>query len=850
MFHRRLTAIAGYPTRNDPHSTLTELPSSEIVGAEWTCKMKQTKNNQKNYSFSEIEAKWQQIWEETGVFRASDDHTLPKYYLLIEFPYPSGDGLHVGHPRSYSALDVVARVRRMQGYNVLYPIGWDAFGLPTENFAIKTSQHPRVVTERNIENFRGQLKRLGLSFDWSREVNTTDPAYYKWTQWIFLKLFEKGLAYKAEMPINWCVSCKVGLANEEVVDGVCERCGAEVTRQVRKQWMLRITEYAERLLSDLDTVDFLDKIKTQQRNWIGQSSGAEVDFKVAGQEDIVIRIFTTRPDTLFGATYMVLSPEHPLARQLLPHASNPDEIEAYCSEAINKSDFERAEVVKEVTGVQINGIYAINPVNQEKIPIWIADYVLLSYGTGAIMAVPGHDERDFRFARKYGLPIIEVISGGDIEKEAYTSIEKGTLVNSGFLNGLSPREAIASMNLHLEKMGLGKSSTQYKLRDWVFSRQRYWGEPIPMIQCPDCGWVPIPENELPLVLPEVERYQTTDTGESPLSMITDWIETQCPRCHKAARRETDTMPQWAGSSWYFLRYVDPHNDGKIAAKNVLDYWTPVDWYNGGMEHTTLHLLYSRFWHKFLYDIGVVPSAEPYRRRTSHGLVLGENNEKMSKSRGNVVNPDQMVQDYGADSMRLYEMFMGAFDQPIPWSTQGLIGMHRFLRRVWDLSDKVSDSGVKNSDTERLIHKTIKQVSERIEVLKFNTAIASLMTLANHFGAQSTIHVADFESFVLLLSPFAPHISEELWEKLDHKKSLAYHPWPVFDEAKIAEQMLEIPVQVNGKVRSRISVMSGTSEDEIREQALAAIAQQIGKKQVVKVIVVGGESPRLASVVVK
>jgi leucyl-tRNA synthetase len=801
------------------------------------------------YDYAAIESKWQKAWEEAGVFNASNETDKPKYYVLIEFPYPSGDGLHVGHPRSYTALDVVARKRRMQGYNVLYPIGWDAFGLPTENFAIKTGRHPREVTEKNVANFRRQLKSLGFSFDWTREVDTTDPSYYKWTQWIVLKLFEKGLAYKNAMPINWCKSCKVGLANEEVVGGACERCGGEVVRRVRSQWMLKITEYAERLLEDLGGIDFLEKIKIQQANWIGKSTGAEADFPIAGRDE-VINIYTTRPDTMFGVTYMVLSPEHPLVETLLPSCENPDEVRTYVEAASRKSDFERTEVAKEVTGVEMKGIKVVNPANKREIPLYVADYVLISYGTGAIMAVPGHDERDWRFAKKYGLPIVEVISGGNVDEAAFTEIEKGTLVNSGLLDGLKPSEAIVKMTEHVEQAGYGKASTQYRLRDWVFSRQRYWGEPIPVVDCPSCGWVALPESELPLVLPEVERYQTTETGESPLALIEDWVKTTCPTCGGEARRETDTMPQWAGSSWYFLRYMDPHNETALASKEALEYWSPVDWYNGGMEHTTLHLLYSRFWHKFLHDIGVVPTPEPYQKRTSHGLILGENGEKMSKSRGNVVNPDEMVQKYGADSFRLYEMFMGAFDQPIPWSTQGLVGMNRFLYRVWDLKDKVASDVPADADVERLLHQTIKKVGEDIESMKYNTALAQLMTLSNLLGKKEKIRKADFDLFVAVLSPFAPHICEELWSIGGGEGLAAARPWPAFDPDKAAEDEIEIPVQVNGKVRAKITVPAAASEDDVKKLALEAIAKQTEGKEVRKVIYVAKGRKNLVNVVVK
>jgi len=799
------------------------------------------------YNFSEIEQKWQRYWEEKQTFRAAGpgdpgfEPGKPKYYVLIEFPYPSGEGLHVGHPRSYTALDVVARKRRMEGYNVLYPIGWDAFGLPTENYAIKTGQHPRDVTVKNVANFRRQLKRIGFSFDWSREVDTTDPAYYKWTQWIFLRLFEKGLAYKAEIQINWCSSCKVGLANEEVVGGECERCGGAVVRRMRKQWMLRITAYAERLLADLDTVDYLEKIKMQQRNWIGRSTGAEVEFPVVGEPGCSMRIFTTRPDTLFGVTYMVLAPEHPLVGKLLPRCANAAEVRAYVEAAARKSDFERTEVAKEVTGVEIKGVRVLNPATRAEVPVWVADYVLISYGTGAIMAVPGHDERDWRFARKYGLPVVEVISGGNVAEAAFVEIEKGMLVNSGPLNGLRPDQAIVKMTEIVERAGYGAASVQYKLRDWVFSRQRYWGEPIPVVDCPKCGWTPLPESELPLMLPQVEQYQTSETGESPLALITDWVNTTCPKCGGPAKRETDTMPQWAGSSWYFLRYTDPQNDRALASRERLNYWTPVDWYNGGMEHTTLHLLYSRFWHKFLYDIGVVPTSEPYKKRTSHGLVLGENGEKMSKSRGNVVNPDEMVEKHGADAFRLYEMFMGAFDQPIPWSTSGLNGMSRFLYRVWELKDKVEADAPADEAAERLLHQTIKQVGERVEAMKFNTAIAALMTLANQFGSQERIRKAHWQTFLTLLAPFAPHICEELWQTLGHDRSLAHEPWPRFDPAMLLEDEIEIPIQVNGKLRSKVRVPAGADREKVQEIALADERTQISLagKPVRKVIFVPG-----------
>jgi leucyl-tRNA synthetase len=799
------------------------------------------------YDFADIETRWQKRWEKTGVFNASDDPVRPKYYVLIEFPYPSGEGLHVGHPRSYTALDVVARKRRMEGYNVLYPIGWDAFGLPTENYAIKTGQHPRAVTKRNIANYRRQLKRLGFSFDWSREIDTTDPAYYRWTQWIFLKLWENGLAYKAEIPINWCESCKVGLANEEVVGGECERCGGPVTRRMRKQWMLRITAYAERLLADLDTVDFLEKIKMQQRNWIGKSTGAEVDFPVLTPESRKLRVFTTRPDTLFGVTYMVLAPEHPLAGQLLSGAANAAEVRAYIETAGQKSDFERTETAKEVTGVEMKGVRVLNPATKKEVPLWVADYVLISYGTGAIMAVPGHDERDWRFARKYGLPVVEVISGGDVAEAAFVDIDRGTLVNSGPLNGLRPDQAIVTMTGILEREGYGKASVQYRLRDWVFSRQHYWGEPIPMVECRTCGWVPLPESDLPVELPHVEKYQPSGTGESPLSLMPDWVNTRCPKCRGPAKRETDTMPNWAGSSWYFLRYCDPRNDKALASRERLDYWTPIDWYNGGMEHTTLHLLYSRFWHKFLYDIGVAPTPEPYRKRTSHGLVLGENGEKMSKSRGNVVNPDEEVERFGADSFRLYEVFMGAFDQAIPWSTTGLIGMSRFLQRVWGLQEKVTDEAPLDATTNRLVHRTVKRVGDRVEAMKFNTAASALMELANHFGTLPAVRRDHWETFLALLSPFVPHIAEELWSALGKPDLICRHSWPVFDSGQAREEEVEIAVQIGGKVRSRIVVDADADAASVEQTALcdAKVKGWIAGRAVRKVVVVPG---RLVNIV--
>jgi len=794
-----------------------------------------------------IEKKWQDIWEEKGIFRASDDKSKPKFYALIEFPYPSGQGLHVGHPRPYTALDIVARKRRMQGYNVLFPIGWDAFGLPTENYAIKNKIHPKIVTEKNIKRFKSQLKALGFSFDWSREINTTDPNYYKWTQWIFLKLFEKGLAYKKESAINWCTECKVGLANEEVVNGVCERCGGEVVRKVKNQWMLKITEYAERLIKDLDLVDYIERVKVQQKNWIGRSEGMEVDFKTTA--DYTLRVYTTRPDTLFGATYMVISPEHPMIETLRDRIRNMDAILKYREMAAKKSDFERTELAKEKTGVQIEGIMAINPVNGKEIPIWISDYVLMSYGTGAIMAVPGHDTRDWEFAKKFGLPIIEVVSGGNVEEGAYTDIENGIMVNSEFLNGLHVKEAKEKISRWLEEKGLGQRKVNYKLRDWVFSRQRYWGEPIPLVYCEKCGWVPVPEDELPLLLPEVESYEPTDNGESPLANITEWVNTTCPKCGGPGKRETDTMPQWAGSSWYFLRYVDPHNDKELASKENLEYWLPIDWYNGGMEHTTLHLLYSRFWHKFLYDCGIVPTPEPYQKRTSHGMILGENNEKMSKSRGNVVNPDDIVNEFGADTLRLYEMFIGDFEKAVPWSQNGVRGCRRFLDRVWKLQSILVDGDEYSKDLEVSMHRTIKKVSEDYETLKFNTAIAALMTLLNEFNGKGAVNRAEFRTFLILLNPVAPHITEELWAANGYEGMLNQQSWPTWDESKTVEDQIEIAIQINGRVREKIFVASGLNKEQTEEAAMNSdkVKALVEGKTVVKVIGVPG---KLVNIVVK
>ena len=801
-----------------------------------------------SYNFKAIEKKWQDKWEETGAFHAETNSKKPKYYTMIEFPYPSGAGLHVGHPRSYTALDIIARKRRMEGYNVLYPIGWDAFGLPTENFAIKNKVHPKIVTAKNIANFTRQLKMLGFSFDWSREINTTDPSYYKWTQWIFLQLFKHGLAYKQEMPINWCTGCKVGLSNEEVVNGVCERCGSEVVQKRKSQWMLKITEYAQRLIDDLDDVNYLEKIKTQQKNWIGRSEGAEVKFKLSTGDEMIV--YTTRADTLFGATYTVMSPEHPLIEKMKDSITNYDEVLAYKTEAAKKSEFERTELAKEKTGVKLEGIYAVNPANGAKLPVFISDYVLVTYGTGAIMAVPAHDSRDWDFAKKFNLPIIEVVSGGkNVQEEAYTDVYKGNMVNSEFLNGLPVKEAIPTMIEWLEKQGLGKRKVNFKLRDWVFSRQRYWGEPIPLVHCDKCGWVPIPESELPLELPEIETFEPGENGESPLAKAYDWIETTCPCCGGKAQRETDTMPQWAGSSWYFLRYMDPHNDEALASKEALEYWSPVDWYNGGMEHTTLHLLYSRFWHKFLYDIGVVPTKEPYMKRTSHGMILGENNEKMSKSRGNVVNPDEVVEEFGADAFRTYEMFIGAFDQSTPWSQQGLKGCYKFLERVWNLQSIVNDEEGYSADLEKNINKAIKKVGEDFERMKFNTAIATMMSLVNDFSKKGSVTKGEYKTLITLLNPVAPHMTEELWLTYGNGELLSLQPWPKYDEGKTADHEIEIVVQINGKIKDKLMIPAGLDKDGTQEAAMNTekIKGLIEGKNVVKVIAVPG---KLVNIVVK
>ena len=773
------------------------------------------------YSPKKIEKKWQDIWDENKAFAATNDYTKPKYYALVEFPYPSGQGLHVGHPRPYTALDIVARKRRMQGYNVLYPMGWDAFGLPTENYAIKNKIHPKIVTKNNVAHFKDQLKSLGYSFDWDREINTTDPQYYKWTQWIFLKLFKAGLAYKKEMPINWCTSCKVGLANEEVVNGVCERCGSEVVRKVKSEWMLKITEYADKLIKDLDDVDYIEKVKVSQKNWIGRSEGGEVDFSIKDKED-KLRIYTTRPDTLFGVTYMVVSPEHPVIDKYKDEIGNWDAIVEYREMAARKSDFERTELAKDKTGICIDGLTAINPVNGKEIPIWISDYVLMSYGTGAIMAVPAHDQRDWEFAKKFDLPMIQVVAGKDgaevnLEEAAFTDVATGVLVNSDFLNGLEVKDAKVKMLEFLTEKGIGEKKVNYKLRDWVFSRQRYWGEPIPIVECEKCGYVPIDESLLPLELPEVDSYMPTDNGESPLAAMTGWVNTTCPCCGGPAKRETDTMPQWAGSSWYFLRYTDPTNTEALASKEALKYWLPVDWYNGGMEHTTLHLLYSRFWHKFLYDQGVVPTKEPYQKRTSHGMILGENGEKMSKSRGNVVNPDDIVNEYGADTLRTYEMFIGAFDLSASWSEDGVKGCRRFLDRVWKLQDILVDGDSYSADMETKMHQTIKKVSNDFENLKFNTAIAAMMALLNDFYKKGQINKAEFATLITLLNPVAPHITEELWQKLGHTDYLYQQTWPEYDETKTVESTVEIAVQVNGKVKAKLNVSLDDTQEAVKEK---------------------------------
>ena len=800
----------------------------------------------KEYSPKGIEKKWQDIWEDEHAFRVGTDTTKPKYYALVEFPYPSGQGLHVGHPRPYTALDIIARKRRMQGYNVLYPMGWDAFGLPTENYAIKNHIHPKLVTEKNVEHFKNQLRSLGYSFDWEREINTTDPNYYKWTQWIFLKLFKAGLAYKTEMPINWCTSCKVGLANEEVVGGVCERCGSEVVRKVKSQWMLKITAYADKLLEGLEEVDYIEKVKVSQKNWIGRSEGAEVDFKLANFEE-TLKVYTTRPDTLFGATYMVISPEHPMIDAHKEALKNYDDIIAYREQAAKKSDFERTELAKDKTGVCLDGITAINPVTGKEIPIWVSDYVLMTYGTGAIMAVPAHDDRDWEFAKKFGLPIIEVVAGGNVQEAAFTDTATGKLVNSGFLDGLEVKEAKAKIIAWLEEQGIGHKKVNFKLRDWVFSRQRYWGEPIPIVKCEKCGYVPIPEEQLPLLLPEVESYEPTDNGESPIAAMRDWVETTCPCCGGKAERETDTMPQWAGSSWYFLRYIDPINPDSFAGKEALDYWMPVDWYNGGMEHTTLHLLYSRFWHRFLYDQGYVSKKEPYKKRTSHGMILGENGEKMSKSRGNVVNPDEIVEEFGADTLRTYEMFIGAFDLSAAWSKEGVRGCRRFLDRVWKLQDMLVEGDGYSAEMETKMHQTIKKVSQDYENLKFNTGIASMMSLVNDFYKINKITRGEFRTLLILLNPVASHMTEELWEANGYEGRLYQATWPEWDEAKTVEATIEIAVQLNGKVKATIKVAKDIDKDTAIATGKEAVADKLAGMTIVKEIYVPG---RIVNLVVK
>ena len=801
----------------------------------------------REYSPKEIEKKWQDIWDNEEAFKATLDKSKPKYYALVEFPYPSGQGLHVGHPRPYTAMDIVSRKKRMQGYNVLFPMGWDAFGLPTENYAIKNKIHPKIVTKNNVAHFKEQLKSLGYSFDWSREINTTDPSYYKWTQWIFLQLFKKGLAYKSEMPINWCTSCKVGLANEEVVNGVCERCGAPVIRKMQSQWMLKITDYAEKLIEGLDHVDYIEKVKVSQKNWIGRSEGAEVNFKLSGKDE-ALTVYTTRPDTLFGATYMVISPEHPMIDKYKDEISNYDEILAYRAQAARKSDFERTELAKDKTGACINGITAVNPVNGKEIPIWVSDYVLMSYGTGAIMAVPAHDDRDWDFAKKFDLPIIEVVAGGDVQNAAFTDVATGKLCNSGFLDGMEVKDAKKAIIEWLEEKGIGHKKVNYKLRDWVFSRQRYWGEPIPIVKCPCCGYVPIDESELPLKLPEVDSYMPTDTGESPLAAMRDWVETTCPKCGGKAERETDTMPQWAGSSWYFLRYIDPHNDEAFASKEAIDYWMPVDWYNGGMEHTTLHLLYSRFWHKFLYDQGLVSCPEPYMKRTSHGMILGENNEKMSKSRGNVINPDDIVNEFGADTLRTYEMFIGAFELSASWSMEGVKGCRKFLERVWKLQDMLIEGDSYRENLETKIHQTIKKVSNDFENLKFNTAIAAMMSLVNDFYKEKSINKAEYATLILLLNPVAPLMTEELWESIYGGRAYQ-QKWPEYEEAKTVESNVEIAVQINGKVKATLGVALDEDEESVKAKAHAipAIAELMAGKNVVKEVYVKG---RILNIVVK
>ncbi len=797
------------------------------------------------YDFKAIEKKWQDVWEKEHTFAAKQDYTLPKYYALVEFPYPSGQGLHVGHPRPYTALDIIARKKRLQGYNVLYPMGWDAFGLPTENYAMKNHIHPEVVTKNNVARFKNQLKMLGLSFDWDREVNTTDPNYYKWTQWIFLQLYKKGLAYKKEMSVNWCTGCKVVLANEEVVNGACERCGSEVVHKVKSQWMLKITAYADRLIDDLDGLDFIDRVVTQQKNWIGRSHGAEVNFETTAGD--ILTIYTTRPDTLFGATYMVMSPEHPFIEKWADKISNLDAVRAYQDQAAKKSDFERTELAKEKTGVMLEGVRAVNPVNGKEIPIFLSDYVLISYGTGAIMAVPAHDERDWEFAKKFGCPIIEVVKGGNVEEAAFTDCATGVMVNSGFLDGMSVEEAKKAIIAYLEEKGLGTPKTNFKLRDWVFSRQRYWGEPIPMVYCEKCGWQPLSEEELPLRLPEITDFEPGEGGVSPLARLTDWVNTTCPCCGGPAKRETDTMPQWAGSSWYFLRYMDPNNSEALVSPEAAKYWGPIDWYNGGMEHTTLHLLYSRFWNKFLYDIGVVPFSEPYKKRTSHGMILGENGEKMSKSRGNVVNPDDVVNEFGADTMRLYEMFIGDFEKAAPWNTASVKGCKRFLDRVWNLQEMLTDSMEYSKELEGVMHRTMKKVTEDIDALKLNTAIAAMMSLINEFYDKKSVTRGELKTLVTLLNPFAPHITEEIWQQQGFEDQIAHTQWPVFDPEKCVDKTVELVVQVNGKVRAKLEVSADISKEDALRLAKehSAVAALLEGKTLVKEIFVPGKLVNLA-----
>ena len=800
------------------------------------------------YNFKEIEKKWQEKWDNEGTFNAKDDYTMKKWYGLIEFPYPSGQGLHVGHPRSYTALDIIARKRRLQGYNVLFPIGFDAFGLPAENYAIKTNVHPKITTAQNIAHFTEQLKSLGFSFDWSRKIDTTDPEYYKWTQWIFIQLYKHGLAYKTTMPINFCTGCKVGLANEEVVNGVCERCGSPVVQKEKSEWMLKITDYAQKLIDDLDDIDFLEKIKVQQKNWIGRSEGAEVNFKIANM-DKNLTVYTTRPDTLFGATYMVISPEHPILKELEDKIENLDEVQEYQKQASLKSAFERSELNKEKTGVEIKGITAINPLTNKEIPIWISDYVLITYGTGAIMAVPAHDTRDYEFAKKFNLPIVQVVDGEnvDLSKEAFTDVATGKLINSDFLNGLEVAEAKKTVIKYLEDNHIGTKKVNYKLRDWVFSRQRYWGEPIPMVYCEDCGWVPVDEKDLPLKLPEVEEFTPGENGESPLAKQTDWINTTCPHCGKPAKRETDTMPQWAGSSWYYLRYMDPHNDKELASKEALKYWSPVDWYNGGMEHTTLHLLYSRFWHKFLYDIGVVPTKEPYQKRTSHGMILGTNGEKMSKSKGNVINPDDIVNEFGADTFRVYEMFMGPFDQVAAWSMESIRGCGKFLDRVWNMQNMLVDGDNYSKETEKMMHKAIKKVSQDIEDMKFNTSVSTFMTMVNEFYKIGKINKAEFKTFLTLLNPFAPHITEELNKIAGFDADISTYSWPEYDEAKTVDDEITLPIQFNGKLKATITISVDEDESSVKEKVHNAIDSKLDGKTIVKEIYVKN---RIYNVVVK